>query len=135
MKNCNITKTFQDMSLSLSSNFERIVTEEHINLFSEISGDKNPLHLDEDFAKLCKSSKDDLAATTASSAKTWVKTKSQEAKIINNQCKDTIRQTYTLEDELQANRTASTDDGKAVLDAIAKIVADHSKLKDALVGD
>ena len=30
--------------------------------------------LDEDFAKLCKSSKDDLAATTASSAKTWVKT-------------------------------------------------------------
>ena len=43
--------------------------------------------LDEDFAKLCKSSKDDLAATTASSAKTWVKTKSQEAKIINNQCK------------------------------------------------
>lgn len=91
--------------------------------------------LDEDFAKLCKSSKDDLAATTASSAKTWVKTKSQEAKIINNQCKDTIRQTYTLEDELQANRTASTDDGKAVLDAIAKIVADHSKLKDALVGD
>ena len=40
--------------------------------------------LDEDFAKLCKSSKDDLAATTASSAKTWVKTKSQEAKIIKH---------------------------------------------------
>ena len=39
------------MSLGMSSNFERIVTEEHINLFSEVSGDKNPLHLDEDFAK------------------------------------------------------------------------------------
>ena len=51
MKNDNITKTFRDMSLGMSSNFERIVTEEHINLFSEVSGDKNPLHLDEDFAK------------------------------------------------------------------------------------
>ena len=39
------------MSLGMSSNFKRIVTEEHINLFSEVSGDKNPLHLDEDFAK------------------------------------------------------------------------------------
>ena len=39
------------MSLGMSSNFGRIVTEKHINLFSEVSGDKNPLHLDEDFAK------------------------------------------------------------------------------------
>ena len=51
MKNDKITKTFRDMSLGMNSYFERIVTEEHINLFSEVSGDKNPLHLDEDFAK------------------------------------------------------------------------------------
>ena len=51
MKNDSITKSFQDMSVGVNSNFERMVTEEHINLFSEVSGDKNPLHLDEDFAK------------------------------------------------------------------------------------
>ncbi len=91
--------------------------------------------LEESHGKLCSSSKKDFAATTASSAKTWITTKSAEAKKINGQCQEAIRAKYTLEQELKAHRTASTDTGKAVLADIEKIVGEHTKLKNALVGD
>ena len=92
-------------------------------------------YLDEDYAKLCKSSKDDLSATTASTAKTWVKTSSVDAKRLSAECRSEIRSKYSIDDEFEANRTASTDTGKAVLDDIAKIVASYATQKNALVGD
>ena len=91
--------------------------------------------LDENYAKLCKSSKDDMAVTTASTAKAWVKANSREAKVLSAQCRQEIREKYSIEDEFQANRTASTDTGKAVLDDIATIVASYATKKNALVGD
>tara|TARA_B100000902_G_scaffold289097_1_gene275319 strand:+ start:3647 stop:4036 length:390 start_codon:yes stop_codon:yes gene_type:complete len=92
-------------------------------------------YLDEDYAKLCKSSKDDLSATTASNAKTWVKTNSRTAKTLSAECRSEIRTKYSIDDEFEANRTSSTESGKAVLDDIAKIVASYATKKNALVGD
>jgi hypothetical protein len=91
--------------------------------------------LDTEFAKLIKSSNDDVAATTASAAKTFVLTNSRQAKFINKECVKAIRKKYSIDDELQANRTASSTEGKAVLDDIASIVAAHQTRKNALVGD
>ena len=91
--------------------------------------------LEEAHGKACKSSNDDFAATTASSAKTWVTTKSKDALAINRACVESIRAKYTQDEEFKALRTASTDTGKAVLADIEKIVGEHTKLKNALVGD
>ncbi len=41
----------EDLSVGMSSTYERTVSEADIALFAEVSGDKNPLHLDAEFAK------------------------------------------------------------------------------------
>ena len=85
--------------------------------------------LDADYAALCDA--DDLAITTASDDKAWVKTNSRAAKILKKECRDTIRKSYTLEDELAMARTDDTA-GKA---AITAIVDSYTVKIAALVGD
>lgn len=41
----------EDLSVGQSAQMSRVVTEETISKFAEISGDTNPVHLDEDYAK------------------------------------------------------------------------------------
>ena len=73
----------------------------------------------------------DLAVTTATTAKDWVKQNSSQAKQINKDCQEAIRASYSLTDELKAHRTNDT----TVLNAIGAIVATHQARKNALVGD
>lgn len=87
--------------------------------------------LDTAFAGNCSSSNDDLAATTAADDKAWVKSNSRQSKILNKQCRQEIRRSYSLEDELKAYRT----DDSTVKTAIANIVATYATKKNALVGD
>ena len=87
--------------------------------------------LDTVFASDCSSSNDDLAATTATTAKDWVKANAIQAKRLNKQCKEEIRKSYSLEDELKAYRT----DDSTVKTAIGNIVASYTTKKNALVGD
>lgn len=42
---------FEDMSVGMTHQTEHIITEKDIELFAEVSGDRNPLHMDEEFAK------------------------------------------------------------------------------------
>lgn len=85
--------------------------------------------LDTAFAADCTAT--DLAVTTATTAKDWVKQNSRQAKQINKECQEEIRSAYSLTDELKAHRTNDTD----VLNAIGTIVATHQARKNALVGD
>lgn len=41
---------WSDLFVGLNIEFEQLVTQEHMNLFKELSGDINPLHIDNDFA-------------------------------------------------------------------------------------
>ena len=43
--------TLDELEVGQSAELERTVTEAHINLFAEASGDFNPLHVDEAFAR------------------------------------------------------------------------------------
>ena len=88
-------------------------------------------YLDTAIANNCSSSENDFAATTASADKTWVKENSSAAKLLNKQCREEIRKSYSLEDELKAYRT----DDSAVKKAIGDIVASYTTKKNALVGD
>lgn len=42
---------FEDLKIGMSESFTVTVTEEMMNSFLELSGDENPLHNDEEFAK------------------------------------------------------------------------------------
>ncbi|MCE3040044.1 MaoC/PaaZ C-terminal domain-containing protein [Helicobacter anatolicus] len=42
---------FSDLVLGMKESFEIKITQEHMDLFCTLSGDENPLHLDEDYAK------------------------------------------------------------------------------------
>jgi 3-hydroxybutyryl-CoA dehydratase len=42
--------TFDELTIGQSARFTKVVTSEHIKLFAVISGDLNPVHLDEAFA-------------------------------------------------------------------------------------
>lgn len=42
---------FEDLSLGMTHQTEHVITEKDIELFAEVSGDRNPLHMDEEFAK------------------------------------------------------------------------------------
>lgn len=44
-------KTINDLSIGDSEQIQKKVTERDINQFAEITGDKNPVHLDEKYAK------------------------------------------------------------------------------------
>jgi len=41
---------FEDLEVGMSASYSRVVTSEDIISFSEVSGDKNPVHLDADYA-------------------------------------------------------------------------------------
>ena len=41
----------EDLKVGQSAQYKRKITEEDIDLFSKVSGDNNPVHLDEEFAK------------------------------------------------------------------------------------
>jgi 3-hydroxybutyryl-CoA dehydratase len=41
----------EDLAVGMSAAYSKTVTEADIEKFAEVSGDNNPLHLDEDFAK------------------------------------------------------------------------------------
>jgi len=42
---------FQDISIGQSAELTRLVSDSDIQGFAELSGDRNPVHLDEDYAK------------------------------------------------------------------------------------
>jgi 3-hydroxybutyryl-CoA dehydratase len=42
---------FEDLSVGMTHQTEHVITEKDIELFAEVSGDRNPLHMDEAFAK------------------------------------------------------------------------------------
>lgn len=41
----------EDLTVGMTSDYDRVVTEDMIEQFAEVSGDHNPLHLDEEYAK------------------------------------------------------------------------------------
>jgi len=41
---------FEDLSEGMSASYERTVTDEDIHAFAEVSGDNNPVHLNDEFA-------------------------------------------------------------------------------------
>lgn len=41
----------EDLEVGMTADYERVVTEDMIDSFADVSGDHNPLHLDEDYAK------------------------------------------------------------------------------------
>jgi len=41
---------FEDLEVGMSASYSRLVTSDDIVSFSEVSGDKNPVHLDADYA-------------------------------------------------------------------------------------
>ena len=42
---------YEDLSIGMTHQTEHVITEKDIELFAEVSGDRNPLHMDEEFAK------------------------------------------------------------------------------------
>jgi len=42
---------FEDLSVGMTHQTEHVITEKDIDLFAEVSGDRNPLHMDDEFAK------------------------------------------------------------------------------------
>jgi 3-hydroxybutyryl-CoA dehydratase len=40
----------EDLEVGMTADYERVVTEDMIEAFADVSGDHNPLHLDEDYA-------------------------------------------------------------------------------------
>ena len=44
-------KFIEDLSVGMESRMEKVVTLQDIKKFADVSGDYNPVHLDEDFAK------------------------------------------------------------------------------------
>ncbi len=43
--------TFDEIKIGQTAQYERIITADDIHKFAEVSGDHNPLHLDEEYAK------------------------------------------------------------------------------------
>ncbi len=46
--------TYGEIEVGQSASFEKTITKEDILLFSKLTGDKNPLHVDEEYAKQTK---------------------------------------------------------------------------------
>lgn len=44
-------KTYKDIEIGDSADYTKVVTREMVRSFAEISGDTNPIHLDEEYAK------------------------------------------------------------------------------------
>ena len=47
----HIKNYFKDISLGQTAEYEKRVTDEDVRKFADISGDYNPIHLDDEFAK------------------------------------------------------------------------------------
>ena len=47
----HIKHHFKDISLGQTAEYEKKVTDEDVRKFADVSGDYNPIHLDDDFAK------------------------------------------------------------------------------------
>ncbi len=43
--------TIDELSVGMTASYARVVTQEDVEAFAEVSGDHNPVHLDEAFAK------------------------------------------------------------------------------------
>lgn len=46
-----MSKTYENIIIGESASFSKIIAEEDVSLFSKITGDTNPVHLDEEYAK------------------------------------------------------------------------------------
>lgn len=46
-----MTYYIEDLKPGMSESFTKTVTEQDVQMFAEVSGDKNPVHLDEEYAK------------------------------------------------------------------------------------
>ena len=44
-------KYYEDLEIGMSHESRHTITENDIEMFAEVSGDRNPLHMDEEFAK------------------------------------------------------------------------------------
>ncbi|MEM9938438.1 MAG: MaoC family dehydratase [Pseudomonadota bacterium] len=42
---------FEDMSIGMTHETQHTITEDDVELFAQVSGDRNPLHMDDDYAK------------------------------------------------------------------------------------
>ncbi|MDJ0922355.1 MAG: MaoC family dehydratase [Henriciella sp.] len=42
---------FEDLSVGMTHETHHTITEDDVELFAQVSGDRNPLHMDEDYAK------------------------------------------------------------------------------------
>lgn len=42
---------FEDLTLGMSAEFRRVISDEAMRLFADLTGDTNPLHFDDDFAE------------------------------------------------------------------------------------
>ena len=49
-----VDRTFDEITIGESASLERTVTKQDIELYAAVSGDANPTHLDEAFAKQAK---------------------------------------------------------------------------------
>jgi len=41
---------FEDLTVGMSGRIEKLITDDHISKFAAVTGDTNPLHLDDDYA-------------------------------------------------------------------------------------
>ena len=41
---------FEDLTVGMSGSIEKLITDDHIIKFAAVTGDTNPLHLDDDYA-------------------------------------------------------------------------------------
>lgn len=87
--------------------------------------------LDDDYKALVDSSEGDLAVTSVSGDKAWVKANSRQAKKIRKKCTQHIRSEYTIDQELKMARIDDTA-GKAAIKAIVDV---YTAQINALVGD
>jgi 3-hydroxybutyryl-CoA dehydratase len=46
-----LSPTFDEITIGQTAEYERVITVADIQKFAEVSGDHNPVHMDEDFAK------------------------------------------------------------------------------------
>ena len=42
---------FEDLAIGMSADFRRVIGDEEMRLFADLTGDTNPLHFDDDFAE------------------------------------------------------------------------------------